>query len=213
MSSVSNTSWCTAADSSSNESIKFIDDVGGEGSKSRVSYVVDSDRNTKKHTQHCRILLKTNEQIKEKAGSNLYRGCFGKGLKLVHEIKEYYTWKVPWIIILLSVVQVCTRNCRISASVLLIKTNFLFYSVRSGGCLLCSMQCICRSSYVQSTREIQSLALLHILFRTFQFNTLAVECCTAGRLFVAVEMNFSEFFKSDRLHFERALLTQTVYFS
>ncbi|XP_031618904.1 rhomboid-related protein 2-like [Contarinia nasturtii] len=141
MSSISNSSWCTA-ENSSNESIKFIDGVSGKSSNLKVFYTVDSEikaQNANNDAQNCQILLRTNERIEQKSKSDSRTVCFGKTLQFVQEIKEFYTWKVPWIIILLSVVQVVVYfvACNVSIARLTfnphLKTNiwryFTYHSV------------------------------------------------------------------------------------
>lgn len=109
MSSGSNLSWCTA-DNEPNESIQFLDEQSEKGRNLKVAYAVSSEFKTKKSnvfTQNDRNVRESVVEAQRKTETTTCCCCCRKSLQIVHRIKGLYTLKMPWIIVLLSIIQVC----------------------------------------------------------------------------------------------------------
>lgn len=106
MSSGSNLSWCTA-DNEPNECVEFLD---GKKLNSKVSYVEGNEfrpQKTNIYIQNDQNALESDVEIQQNTRIASCCYCCKKSLKIIRRIKGLYALKMPWIIILLSIIQVC----------------------------------------------------------------------------------------------------------
>lgn len=109
MSSGSNLSWCTA-DNEPNECIQFLDEKSEKGRNLRVVYAVSREFKPIKSnvfTQKDQNVHESDIEVQQKTETTTYCCCCRKILQIIHRIKGLYTLKMPWIIVLLSIIQVC----------------------------------------------------------------------------------------------------------
>lgn len=137
------------------------------------------------------LAVRKSHQIKSKHKQNQTKefNYFNRSIIFIRRIKGLCSWKIPWIIILVSVVQVYI----LKSTVFHLKKLFLLsvpldefnkiYKSNTDSCLLRCLQRLGSTSNIQSEKKTRSLALFHISHRTFQFNTFATERYFAGKAF------------------------------
>ena len=110
MSSASNLSWCTA-DNEPDECIQFLEESSnGQKADLKVSYVVPTEFRSQKKSKNIQndgTVCASVVQIERNTTITGCCCCCKNSLKIVRRITELYTLKMPWIIVLLSIVQVC----------------------------------------------------------------------------------------------------------
>lgn len=114
MSLGSSLSWRTSNNQPSepNEHVQFLD-VEGKRKKQRVFFDL---KNNPKQNDRIDLEFAINELC-----------CCKNSLKFLHRLKGLYTWKVPWIAVLLSSVQVCAKYFKIKIKFLSI--NYLILNL------------------------------------------------------------------------------------
>lgn len=139
MSSASNLSWCTA-DNEPDECVQFLGhSSNGHKEDLKVSYVVDNEFRSQKKSSNiqndgraCASVV----QIEKNTTITGYCCCCKNTLRIVRRITELYTLKMPWIIVLLSIVQVCVPFECSMAKIYILHSHFLHVRRHSSVCFL-----------------------------------------------------------------------------
>lgn len=86
------------------ESIYFFDKLSERDRNFKGSHVISSDSDIQEPKIHkYREVCRTNVDFQPNGS------CRGNSFALIQRTKNLYPWKVPWIIIFLSVIQVCIK--------------------------------------------------------------------------------------------------------
>lgn len=130
MSSGSNLSWCTA-DNEPNECIQFLDEQSEKGQNLKVAYAISSEfKPTKSNvfTQNDQNVRESVVEVERKTETTTCCCCCRKSLQIVRRIKGLYTLKMPWIIVLLSIIQVCMlQRLKLYSKLVTNLVQFLFH--------------------------------------------------------------------------------------
>ncbi|XP_055301333.1 uncharacterized protein LOC129567960 isoform X4 [Sitodiplosis mosellana] len=125
MSSGSNLSWCTA-DNEPDESVQFLEGMSEKSLNLRVLYVVprpQQSNNVIQNIQNDRTVCESVVQVQENTTITGSCCCCRSSMKIIRRITELYALKMPWIIVLLSIVQVIVYfvACNDSIALLIFK--------------------------------------------------------------------------------------------